>query len=80
MSELLLLLNAASNLNFDDFEEQKKYETISFKEIISEIIELKVLSPLTSCIICNPICFSFFLLWNWVTYHDISFCIISSCP
>lgn len=37
-----LLLPAASDLNFDDCQKQKKFETISFKEIDDEITELKV--------------------------------------
>ncbi|CDP10387.1 unnamed protein product [Coffea canephora] len=46
-NDIFKFYGKASNLNFDDFEEQKKYETISFKEIISEIIELK---ELTGCL------------------------------
>lgn len=36
---------AASALEFDDGEKQRIYETISFKEIKNEIIELKVVTP-----------------------------------
>lgn len=71
LSELLLLFNAASNLNFDDSEKQKKYKTISFKEINNEIIDLMVLSHLTSCNTCNKKMFLFVSLRGWLTYHGI---------
>ncbi|XP_074281050.1 putative ethanolamine kinase [Silene latifolia] len=34
----------ASNLRFDDIEKQRKYETISFEEVQSEVTELKALT------------------------------------
>lgn len=33
---------AASVLEFDDSEKQRKYQMISFKEIYNEVVELKV--------------------------------------
>lgn len=43
LMDALLSFSAASNLKFDDGEKQRIYETISFKEVHKEIIELKVL-------------------------------------
>lgn len=38
----LLHFDVASDLTFDDSEKKQKYETISFKEIHDELVELKV--------------------------------------
>lgn len=38
--------DVACDLKFDDNEKQRKYETISFKEIHDELLELKVNSSL----------------------------------
>jgi ethanolamine kinase len=37
------LLVAASTLHFDDIEKRKKYETILFKEVYNEVVEIKVI-------------------------------------
>lgn len=41
---LFCIFFAASVLGFDDSKEQKTYETISFREVHDEIVELKVLA------------------------------------
>lgn len=42
LSEVHSLIFAASNLKFDDNEKCKKYETVNFKEIHTELVKLKV--------------------------------------
>lgn len=39
---LLSTVLAASNLEFDDSEKQRKFKTISFEEVHNEVNELKV--------------------------------------
>ncbi|KAJ4844614.1 hypothetical protein Tsubulata_023440 [Turnera subulata] len=45
-NELFKFYENASNLKFDDVKKQTTYETISFKEVYNEIIELKELTGL----------------------------------
>ncbi|KAI4379459.1 hypothetical protein MLD38_005754 [Melastoma candidum] len=43
-NDMFKFYEKASNLTFDDTEKQRKYDTISFKEIHDELVELKALT------------------------------------
>ncbi|WCJ29672.1 Protein kinase superfamily protein [Euphorbia peplus] len=43
-SDIFKFYESASTLQFDDTEKQRKYETISFKEVYGEVIEIKELT------------------------------------
>lgn len=64
---------AASNLEFDDSEKQRIYNTISFEEIHNEIIELKVVSPFI--VVLPSIIISFLLVYLSVKIRTITFCL-----
>ncbi|XP_065849768.1 probable ethanolamine kinase [Euphorbia lathyris] len=53
-SDIFKFYENASILHFDNIEKQRKYETISFKEVYGEVIEIK---ELTSCLDA-PVVFS----------------------
>ncbi|KAA8535080.1 hypothetical protein F0562_030083 [Nyssa sinensis] len=47
-NDIFKFFHKASTLEFDDSEKQRKYETISFKKVHTEVIELKELTGLLS--------------------------------